>query len=219
MEVKMFIVGRLLTNCYIVYCPRTHKAVIIDPGFEAYEEAQQIIRYLNDNGIKPIAVINTHGHPDHVAGNKIMKETLSIPILIHEGDAQMLMEPGRRLARIYGFNIDTPPADKLLHDGEEVQFGGKALKVIHTPGHTPGSICLLGENEIFTGDTLFAGSIGRVDFPESSEDEMKRSLEKIKALPDHLEIHPGHGPTTTLGEEKRTNPFLTSWACKKHPPY
>ncbi|MEM1659929.1 MAG: MBL fold metallo-hydrolase [Candidatus Bathyarchaeia archaeon] len=208
MEVKMFILGRLLTNCYIVSCPKTRKAVIIDPGFETHEEAQQIVSYLNDNGIEPTAVINTHGHPDHVAGNKMMKEIFSIPILIHEGDAQMLGELGRKLARIYGFNIDTPPADKLLHDGEEVMLGQQILKVIHTPGHTPGSICIQVKNMLFTGDTLFAGSIGRVDFPHSSEEHMKASLRRIKSLPDELTVYPGHGPLTNLGEEKRLNPFL-----------
>ncbi|MCS7096421.1 MAG: MBL fold metallo-hydrolase, partial [Nitrososphaerota archaeon] len=160
---------------------------------------------------KPISIINTHGHPDHITGNRAMKEAFSIPILIHEGDAHMLEAPGRRFARAYGFNVDTPPADKLLRDGEKIQFGGQALKVLHTPGHTPGSICLLGEGGIFTGDTLFAGSIGRVDFPESSESEMQKSLEKIKVLPDSLGVYPGHGPTTTIGEEKRANPFLTGF--------
>lgn len=204
----MFIVGRLLTNCYVVSCPKTRKAVIIDPGFETYEEAQQIIRYLNDNGIKPVSIINTHGHPDHVAGNQALKDAFSIPILIHEGDAQMLEEPGRKLARIYGFTINTPPADKLLHDGEEVIFGHQVINVMHTPGHTPGSICLMGGDKIFTGDTLFAGSIGRVDFPHSSEEDMKASLKRLKSLPDELTVYPGHGPVTNLGEEKCLNPFL-----------
>lgn len=208
MKVEMFIVGRLLTNCYIVSCPKTRKAVIIDPGFETYEETQQIIRYLNDNSIKPIAVINTHGHPDHVAGNQALKDVLSIPIFIHEGDAQMLEEPGRRLAKLYGFTINTPPADRLLHDGEEVTFGQQSLRVIHTPGHTPGSICLQSQNVLFTGDTLFAGSIGRVDFPHSSEKDMKTSLKRLKSLPDELTVYPGHGPITNLGEEKHLNPFL-----------
>ncbi|MEM0313812.1 MAG: MBL fold metallo-hydrolase [Candidatus Bathyarchaeia archaeon] len=211
MKIKMFIVGRLLTNCYVASCPRTGEAVIIDPGTETGGEFQQIIQYVNQNSLKPIFTVNTHGHPDHITGNRMIKETFSTPILIHEGDAHMLEEPGRRLARAYGFNLNTLPADRLLHDGEEIKFGDQALKVLHTPGHTPGSICLLGEKAIFTGDTLFAGSIGRVDFPESSETEMRKSLEKIKALPDHLEAYPGHGPSTTIGEEKHTNPFLTGW--------
>ncbi|MCX8178154.1 MAG: MBL fold metallo-hydrolase [Candidatus Bathyarchaeota archaeon] len=209
MKMKMFIVGRLLTNCYVVSCPKTGEAIIIDPGTETYGEAQQIIQYVERNNLKPVSILNTHGHPDHITGNRAMKEAFSIPILIHEGDAKMLDELGRRLARAYGFTVDTPPADRLLRDGEEVGFGVQALKVLHTPGHTPGSICLIGDNEIFTGDTLFAGSIGRVDFPESKEVEMWKSLKKIKALPDHFKAYPGHGPITTIGEEKRTNPYLT----------
>lgn len=211
MKIKMFIVGRLLTNCYIASCTRTGEAIIVDPGTETSSEAQQIIQYVKQNSLKPIFIINTHGHPDHINGNQAIKEAFSIPILIHEGDAQLLEEPGRRFARAYGFTINTPPADRLLHDDEEIEFGIQALKVLHTPGHTLGSICLVGEKEIFTGDTLFAGSIGRVDLPESSEEEMRKSLEKIKALPDHLEAYPGHGPITTIGEEKQTNPFLTGW--------
>lgn len=211
MKTKMFIVGRLLTNCYVAFCPKTGEAIILDPGTETSDEAGEIIRYVNQNSLKPVYIVNTHGHPDHVTGNRAMKEAFSIPILIHECDAPMLEEPGRRLARAYGFTVDTPPADRLLRDGEEIMFGEQALKVLHTPGHTPGSICLLGEKEIFTGDTLFAASIGRVDFPEGSEKEMRKSLRKIKALQDHLEVYPGHGPTTTLGEEKQTNPFLAEW--------
>lgn len=211
MRIKMFIVGRLLTNCYVASCPKTGEAVIVDPGAETSSEAQQIRQYVSQNCLKPRCIINTHGHPDHIAGNQAMKEAFSVPILIHKGDAHMLEEPGRRFARAYGFTINTPPADQLLQDGDKIEFGEQALTVLHTPGHTLGSICLIGQKEIFTGDTLFAGSIGRVDFPESSEDEMRKSLEKIKTLPDYLEAYPGHGPTTTIGEEKQANPFLTGW--------
>ncbi|MBC7130051.1 MBL fold metallo-hydrolase [Candidatus Bathyarchaeota archaeon] len=201
-------VGKLLTNCFIVSCAETREAIIIDPGFDASYEADEIFQYIEQKGLRPQFVINTHGHPDHICGNGVVKKRFNIPVLIHEGDAPMLEEPGRVFARTYGFNINVPPADKVLHEGEEIRFGEASLKVLHTPGHSPGSICLLGEEELFTGDTLFAGSIGRVDFPYSSEKDMKNSLKRLMMLPDELTVFPGHGPTTRLGEEKQTNPFL-----------
>ena len=208
MIVQMFMVGRLLTNCFIVSCIKTGEAVIIDPGYDAKQELQQIIQYINENKLKPKCIINTHGHPDHMCGNGPLKEKFQIPIMIHEKDAKMLEEPGRIFARAYGFNINTPPADEFLNEGDLIRFGGETLKVIHTPGHTPGSICLLSKNEIFTGDTLFAGSIGRTDLPEGSDEDMQKSLKRLLDLPEHLTVYPGHGPTSTLKEEKLTNPFL-----------
>jgi len=211
MIIKMFMVGKLLTNCYFAACPKTLEAIIIDPGFDSHSEAQQIFKYISENALNPKFVVNTHGHPDHICGNGIVKEKFAIPILIHENDAQMLEEPGRRFATKFGFNINTPPADTLLHDGDRIKFGEITLKVMHTPGHSPGSICLIGEKEAFTGDTLFAGSIGRVDLPQSSETAMKHSLKKLASLPSHFKVYPGHGPTTTIEEEKQTNPFLLHW--------
>jgi glyoxylase-like metal-dependent hydrolase (beta-lactamase superfamily II) len=115
---------------------------------------------------------------------------------------------GKAIAQSLGFSNCSPQADRYLKDGNMVSFGNENLKVIHTPGHTCGSICLLGQNEIFTGDTLFAGSIGRVDFPESSPQQMQTSLAKLSLLPDCLTTYPGHGPSTTIGKEKAHNPFL-----------
>jgi glyoxylase-like metal-dependent hydrolase (beta-lactamase superfamily II) len=120
----------------------------------------------------------------------------------------MLGTLGKVIAKFFGFNSSSPSADNLLKDGDYVKFGKIALKVMHTPGHSPGSISLIGENEVFTGDTLFAGSIGRTDLPQSSESDMKESLKKLATLPEDFRVYPGHGPTTTIGEEKRSNPFL-----------
>ncbi|MEM2937190.1 MAG: MBL fold metallo-hydrolase [Candidatus Bathyarchaeia archaeon] len=211
MIVKMFMVGKLLTDCYVAACPKTREAIVIDPGFDNPQEAQEIFKFINQNAIKPKFIINTHGHPDHTCGNGIVKGKFAIPILIHEKDAQMLEEPGRRFAKNFGFNLNTPPADALLQDGDTIKFGETTLKVMHTPGHSQGSICLIGQKEVFTGDTLFAGSIGRVDLPQSSEKDMKSSLKKLASLPDHLKVYPGHGPATTIKEEKQTNPFLLHW--------
>jgi glyoxylase-like metal-dependent hydrolase (beta-lactamase superfamily II) len=137
-----------------------------------------------------------------------MKERFNVPILIHEYDAHMLRKASNNIAEFFGFENSSPPADTLLHNEDLVKFGKIILKVMHTPGHSRGSVSLLGEKEVFTGDTLFAGSIGRIDFPESSEPNMKLSLRKLANLPNHLVVYPGHGPATTIGEEKRSNPFL-----------
>jgi len=208
MIVQMFTVGGLLTNCYVVDCEKTKEAIIIDPGFDDRFETEKIFRFIDEKTLTIKFVLNTHGHPDHTCGNRIVKEKFHAPILIHEYDAPMLGKSGKRNADFLSFDVSSPQADRLLRDGDLVKFGGITLKVMHTPGHTRGSISLLGESEIFTGDTLFSSSIGRADFPESSEVDMRFSLKKLAGLSDHLVVYPGHGPTTTIGEEKRSNPFL-----------
>jgi glyoxylase-like metal-dependent hydrolase (beta-lactamase superfamily II) len=208
MNVQMFTVGGLFTNCYVVSCEKTGEAIIVDPAFDISSEAEKVFGSIDENALKLKFIVNTHGHPDHTCGNRMVKEKFSAPILIHEADAHLLGETGRRLAQFFGFSDSSPSADVLLQDGDLVKFGNLTLKVLHTPGHTRGGISLLGEKEAFTGDTLFAGSIGRTDFPESSEDNMKNSLIKLARLPNHFIVYPGHGAETTIGEEKRTNPFL-----------
>ena len=210
MIVQMFIVGKIFTNCYIANCEQTKQAIVIDPGFDDGFEAEQIFDYIDENRLSIKYIINTHGHPDHTCGNGIVKEKLNVPILIHELDAHMLGKSGIEIAGMFGFENSSPPADVLLHDEDLVKFGNTTLKVIHVPGHSPGSISLLGEKEVFTGDTLFSGSIGRTDFPESSEHAMSLSLKKLANLPERLIVYSGHGPTTTIGEEKHNNPFLQS---------
>jgi glyoxylase-like metal-dependent hydrolase (beta-lactamase superfamily II) len=144
--------------------------------------------------------VNTHGHPDHISGDAIFQEKYNVPICIHRFDA----------ASIEGLENRNFPAAVLLEDGSLIKFGNESLKVMHTPGHTPGSICLLGKRTVFTGDTLFAGGIGRTDFPGGSDRGMRLSLQKLTRLPAYFLIYPGHGPTSIMGEEKRVNPFLTS---------
>ena len=172
------------------------------------EQQEETLKFLDRNVSTVKYIVNTHGHSDHTCGNALLKERFHAPILIHEDDAHLLGPASERIGRIFGIRSFSPPPDILLHEGDQVKFGRVNLKVIHTPGHSRGSVSLLGENLIFTGDTLFAGSIGRTDFPESSGNEMKRSLKRLKALPSHLNVYPGHGPTTSLMVEKETNPFL-----------
>lgn len=197
MFIKMWPVGMQLTNCYLVGQVETREALIIDPGTDRETEAKKILKEIESNGFKIKYIINTHGHPDHTGGNEIFKEATGAPILIHELDAPMLKGPF---------------ADETLQDGDTVQVGAIMLRVQHTPGHSQGSISLIGNDVVFTGDTLFAGSIGRYDLPGGSLPEIKKSLKKLMTLPDHMKVYPGHGPTSTIGKERKTNPFLQNFS-------
>lgn len=209
MITKMFTVGTLCTNCYVVGCTETREAIIVDPGFNTDTEAKTVLKEINQRELRVKYIVNTHGHPDHTAGNGIMKKLTGAPVLIHEYDAPMLTDAAKNLSMLFGLRTPSlPPADQLLHDGDIIKVGNVALRVLHTPGHSRGSISLLGDDAVFTGDTLFAGSIGRTDFPDSSYEEIMSSLKKLARLPDHVKVYPGHYPTSTIGEEKRSNPFL-----------
>jgi hydroxyacylglutathione hydrolase len=198
MFVETFTIGLLSTNCYVASCPRTKDAVIIDPGLELPVEAQPIVEYISESELNVKFIINTHGHSDHIKGNVFFQQKYHVPLCIHPLDAHFIAE---LTSNKYLLN-------KMLEDGSIVRCGKEILKVLHTPGHTPGSICLVGEKLIFSGDTLFAGSIGRTDFPGGSNSDMQLSLQKIVSLPDYLLVYPGHGETTMIGEEKRINPFI-----------
>jgi len=215
LKVNMFTLGPLSTNCYLVCCDETRKAVIVDPGFNRESEAERMLREVKERSLQVEFIVNTHGHPDHTCGNGILKRAVGASILIHEDDAHMLGETGRELAVMFGFRVHSPPADKLLRDGDLIKFGNVELRVIHTPGHSRGSISLVGKNAVFTGDTLFAGSIGRYDFPDSSLGDIKRSVRKLASLPDSLIVYPGHGPTSTIGKEKKINPFVREFLRRK----
>jgi len=197
MFIKMWPVGMLLTNCYLVGQVETREALVIDPGTDRESEAKKILKEIESDGFKIKYIVNTHGHPDHTGGNKIFSEATGAPILIHEYDASMLKGPF---------------ADKILQDGDSVQAGGIVLRVLHTPGHSSGSISSVCNDVVFTGDTLFAGSIGRYDLPGGSLKEIKNSLKKLMTLPDHLKVYPGHGSASTIGEERRSNPFLQDFS-------
>jgi len=194
MFVRMFTVGMLETNCFLVGDAESGEALIIDPGFDKGSEVKTVLEEIERNEFKVKYIINTHGHPDHNGGNGVLKELTKAPILIHEYDAPMLSNPS---------------ADRKLRNGDLIEIGSIKFRVIHTPGHSSGSIILLGADVVFSGDTLFAGSIGRYDLPGGSLEEIKNSLKnKLLILPDYLKVYPGHGPVSTIGEERRNNPFL-----------
>jgi hydroxyacylglutathione hydrolase len=191
MIIKCFKVGWLSTNCYVVGCEETKEAAVIDPGIETEAEAQEILDYIKQNGFYVKYIINTHGHPDHVSGNATIKEATGAPILIHEAASEQVH------------------ADRKLRDGDVIHIGNFKLVVLHTPGHTPDGISLLGDNVVFTGDSLFAGSIGRTDFSGGSFQELMQSIKtKLLPLPDSFKVYPGHESSTTIGDEKKYNPFL-----------
>ncbi len=198
MLVETFPVGMLQTNCYVVSCQKTKEAIIIDPGMDFASEAQPIFSYIGKEQLKVKFIVNTHGHSDHVNGDGVMQKKYAVPICIHRLDASFLE----------GLEKHETPNNILLSDGDVVEFGNVALKVMHTPGHTMGCICLVGDKVIFSGDTLFAGSIGRTDFPESSPRDMDVSLRKLLDLPDGLLVYPGHGEVSLMAQERRVNPFL-----------
>jgi hydroxyacylglutathione hydrolase len=205
MEYETLVVGALETNCYLAYCPDTRAAAVIDPG----AEPEKIIHGIAELELKPTILINTHGHVDHVGANKDIKDKYDIPLCIHEADQKMLasvLQSG--LSFLLGSKA-SPDADRFLRDGEILDIGHQQLEVIHTPGHSPGSISLKSNGLIFSGDTLFCGGVGRTDLPGGSWKELEKSInERILRFPDDVLILPGHGPSTTVGQERTDNPFL-----------
>lgn len=208
MKVLRMPVGVLMANCYIVFCERTKEAVIVDPG----GDTQKIIMLLEKNNLKALCVINTHGHADHMSGNRELREKLRLPVYIHQDDAYMLVSAKENLSNFIGKDAEDLAADRLLKDGDEIQFGLEKLTVIHTPGHTRGGICLLGDNFILTGDTLFSdGEIGRTDLKGGSYPEIINSIKtKLWILNDDLIVYPGHEQESTIGREKKMNNYVNS---------
>ena len=203
---KIFTVGPMEANCYILYNPDKREGLIIDPG----AEGSHLIKFIKQEKISINYIVNTHGHPDHIGANRKIKEHTNAPILIHQYDAPMLAKSGSVLSLIFfPLESSSPAADTFIKDGDLIECAGMKLKVLHTPGHTPGGISLLIDDSIFTGDTLFSGSIGRSDLPGGSQEVLLNSIKKILSLDENLIIYPGHGPATTVGQELHSNPFIT----------
>lgn len=249
--IKNFTFGLIKTNCYLVFCPETRDAGIIDPDPRTKNEKNELVREIKRRHLSIKYIINTHYHSDHIGGNRILKENYHAQILIHEMDASVLPEPWKWWQRMIqadpthhcpicgnqgnylnvipeqnkavlgcpacGFNFDilsSPPADRLLHQGDLINIGNLIFKVIHTPGHTPGGICLYSEKEriLFSGDTLFCGSIGRTDNIDASYEDIMKSVNILAQLPGDTIVYPGHGAPTTISQELKENPFLKKTA-------
>lgn len=198
-------VGPIMANCYILGCEETKEAAVIDPG----GDADRILQALARLGLTVKLIINTHGHFDHVGANKQMKAATGAPILIHEKDAPMLGHLSSSAAS-FGLSVDNSPTpDQMPGDGDTLTFGNISLKVIHLPGHSPGGIALQTGDSVFVGDTLFSGSIGRTDLPGGDYNQLIASVRlKLFSLPDDTKVYCGHGPATSIGREKRYNPFF-----------
>ncbi|MFO7931536.1 MAG: MBL fold metallo-hydrolase [Thermodesulfobacteriota bacterium] len=205
MILKALAVGPIMANCYILGCDRTKSAAVIDPG----EDADRILMKLSEEKLTLKYIINTHGHFDHVGGNSQLKNASGAELLIHKADEPMLAELGRAAAS-FGLSAEnSPPPDKTVDEGDVISFGDISLKVLHTPGHSPGGISLLTDKMVFVGDSLFAGSIGRTDLPGGDYNTLITSIKtKLLALDEDTKVYTGHGPATTIGQEKRVNPFL-----------
>ncbi len=203
--VKVLVVGPIGANCIILGCKKTLEAVVIDPG----DEGDKILAELSKNKLTLKCIINTHGHFDHVGANKRLKEVSGADIYIHAEDAPML-EHLEEMSRSFGMRMEnSPPADKTIAEGDEIKFGEHTLKVIHTPGHSPGGISLITGKLLIAGDTLFQGSIGRSDLPGGNHNTLISSIKK-KLLPlgDDVQVITGHGPSTNIKTERQFNPFL-----------
>ncbi len=208
-------VGYAESNCYILVSDSSKKAAIIDPGTSDRDQIAGIVAEVKRLGATVEQIINTHGHPDHVEGNDILKREFGANVAIHELDGLKLTDPDRNASRLFGFDIQVAPADRLLREGDEVVVGDIVLKVLHTPGHSAGAIALVGVGYAFTGDTIFLGSVGRTDLPCSCDESevawevlMQAIREKIMVLPDEMILLPGHGPSTTVGHERSHNPYV-----------
>ncbi|HOD18406.1 MAG TPA: MBL fold metallo-hydrolase [Candidatus Cloacimonadota bacterium] len=193
------------TNTYVVWDDVSKEAILIDPAYPSPEPLSFITR----NYLQVKYIINTHGHMDHIGGNQFFKEKLQAPLCIHSDDAHMLTNSQANLSAYMEVQYDKPAADILLHDGDKFNIGSFTITVIHTPGHTSGGICLYVPDFLFSGDTLFYHDIGRTDLPGGSDEEIVKSVKnKLFLLPEKTVVLPGHGPSSTILEEKQNNPYI-----------
>ena len=203
--IKRLVVGSLSANCFI-FGKEAAEGMVIDPG----GNGEEICRAIADSGLDIKIIVLTHGHSDHIAALYDIQDRTGAEVAIHINDADFLEGRGSFSSQ-FGISYKTPhPPDRLLREGDEIEIGGISFKVLHTPGHTPGSICLLTAGKVFTGDTLFRRGIGTTLMPGSSRSQLINSIHtRLMVLPDDTVIYPGHGRETTIGAERRDNPYVT----------
>lgn len=205
MKIVKLVVGPMASNCYIAWDEDTKDAVVIDPGFEDH----RIMETVKKHQLKVGKILLTHGHFDHIGGLESVRQETGAPVYIYADDADTLTSDGKNLSTMVGGSMCFDPAEILLKDGDKVALSPNIkLTTIHTPGHTIGSCCFVGEDVIFSGDTLFEGSIGRTDFPGGSYEEMMKSLSQLMTYDDDMKVLPGHGEETSIAYERARNPFI-----------
>jgi len=209
MIVRKFVIGPLENNCFIVSDEKSKECAVVDPG----DEPDRILEFIRENALRVKYIVCTHGHFDHVGAVSDIKKETGASVVIHREDLAVYIR-AKDQAALWGFDVDPqPPPDSFVSEGDILGIGDLRFEVLHTPGHSPGGICLYGEGILITGDTLFAGSVGRTDFPGGDLRALKKSFKRLMSFTDDTKVLPGHGPESTIGKERTDNFFSDEYGA------